>query len=63
MEKRVFVPLPGTEDRREILKLHFDKTSQGITDGSNGRNSLVCQLDFNKLAYVSPEGIKFMSIY
>jgi SpoVK/Ycf46/Vps4 family AAA+-type ATPase len=52
MEKRIFVPLPGTEERREIMRLNFAKTAHGIHHSSNGRNALICKVDLNALADV-----------
>ncbi len=53
LEKRIYVPIPNFQERKEILKLHFSKTAQGITQQSKGRNSLVGHVDFEAIANVN----------
>jgi len=52
MEKRVYIPLPDMEERCEIFKLYLSKMAKGIAEKSQGKNSLVCQLNLNTLSEV-----------
>ncbi|OXA62388.1 hypothetical protein Fcan01_02823, partial [Folsomia candida] len=50
LEKRVYIPVPNTQERAGILKHHFAKTAQGVARNSKGKNSIVCNLDFEAVA-------------
>jgi len=50
MEKRIYIPLPNTEERIGILKLNFEQTAEGVRKASQGRNSLEWQLNLDILA-------------
>jgi len=49
----VYVPLPGPDERFEMIKLNLSKTSQGIHENSSGKNRLLCDVDLAAIAVVS----------
>lgn len=53
LDKRIYVPLPDPNERKDILQSYFKKAMEGVTHSSRGTNSIECNVDFSVPACVS----------